>query len=161
MPVEIMNKTLQKIGWQEWLELPELGVPAIKAKIDTGAKTSSLHAYNIQRKRRNHRDYVSFMVHPIQGIDTLEIPCCVPIIDIRGVMSSNGHIEQRYVIRTSLVLGNKKWDIELTLSNRDPLRFRMLLGREALREKVIIDPSRSTLVKKYTKKDLKAIYGDA
>ena len=146
------------IGWQEWVELSELGVPAIKAKIDTGAKTSSLHAFNIQKERRNQGDYVSFMIHPLQGSNALEIPCCVPIVDVRGVMSSNGSIEKRFVICTPIVLGNQKWDIELTLSNRDPLRFRMLLGREAMRGQVIIDPSKSLVVKKYKKKDLRRFY---
>lgn len=153
------SKHLQKIGWQEWVELPSLGIPAIKVKIDTGAKTSSLHAYNIKRKRYKRKDCVSFVLHPLQGVDEPEISCCVPIIDVRGVMSSNGHIEERFVISTPLVLGNRKWDIELTLSNRDPLRFRMLLGREALKGNVVIDPSKSLLVNKYNKKDLHDFYG--
>lgn len=154
----MMSRQLQNIGWQEWVELPELNVPAIKVKIDTGAKTSSLHAYDIRRVRQNRMDYVSFMIHPLQGKDKPEIPCCEPIIDVRNVMSSNGHIEERFVISTPIILGKRKWDIELTLSNRDPLRFRMLLGREALRDQVIIDPSKSLLVKKYKKKDLQRFY---
>lgn len=153
-----MNKALRCIGWQEWVGLSELGVPAIKAKIDTGAKTSSLHAFNIRRKKIRRKDYVSFIIHPLQGNNDLELSCCAPIIDVRGVMSSNGSIEQRFVIATTLTLGNKEWKIELTLSNRDPLRFRMLLGREALRGNVIINPSKSLLVKKYTQQELKTLY---
>ena len=155
-----MSKLLQRIGWQEWVKLPNLGVPAVKAKIDTGAKTSSLHAYNIQRKRRARGDYVSFVIHPLQGNDAVSIPCCVPIIDERGVMSSNGSLEQRFVIHTPLVLGTETWNIELTLSNRDPLRFRMLLGREALRGHTIIDPSRSLILQKHKKKELIKLYSE-
>lgn len=153
-----MRKNLQSIGWQEWVELPQLKVPAVKVKIDTGAKTSSLHAFNIEKVRRNKRDYASFEVHPLQGNNLLLIHCTAPIIDVRGVMSSNGIVEQRLVIKTPLVLGTEKWDIELTLSNRDPLRFRMLLGREALKGKVFIDPSKTLVVRKYKERELLKLY---
>ncbi len=134
----INNKLL--IGRYEWCQLPELSIPAIKAKIDTGAQTSSLHAFNITTSIINKINYVNFEIHPLQGNDTTLIKCKSIIIDQREVMSSNGHKEKRYVISTPIKLGDQTWNIEVTLSNRDPLRFRMLLGREALNNKVIIDP---------------------
>ncbi|MEC7839236.1 MAG: ATP-dependent zinc protease [Chlamydiota bacterium] len=146
------------IGWQEWVALPHLHLPAIKAKIDTGAKTSSIHAFDIEPYKRGKQQYVKFMIHPLQSDNEIDIICHAPVIDIRGVMSSNAIIEQRYVIKSPLVLANQKWDIELTLSNRDPLRFRMLLGREALRSKVLIDPAKILLTQSYTKKTLYKMY---
>lgn len=146
------------IGWQEWVSLPELHVPAIKAKIDTGAKTSSLHACAIEPYEHNHKPYVKFIVHPLQGNTSISIACHAPVVDIRGVMSSNAQIENRYVIKSWLCLGSAKWEIELTLSNRDPLRFRMLLGRQALRSKVLIDPSKSLCTVNYSKRSLKKFY---
>lgn len=146
------------IGWQEWVALPMLKIPAIKAKIDTGAKTSSLHAYNIRQFKEGNIDFVSFLVHPLQKNNSIRISCFAPIFDIRGVMSSNGHVEQRYVIKSLLCLGSNSWEIELTLSNRDPLRFRMLLGREALGSKVLIHPSKALCIARYTKDQLLNFY---
>lgn len=146
------------IGRHEWCQLPTLNIPAIKAKIDTGAKTSAIHASNIKHftKRGNH--YVDFCIHPLQGTERVTINCKAPIIDERYIMSSNGHKEHRYVIATSLRLGDNLWPIELTLSNRDPLRYRMLLGREALDNRVLIDPSTSCHQGKLEKKDILALY---
>lgn len=146
------------IGWQEWACLPDLKIPAIKAKIDTGAKTSSLHAFDIKPILKNKKDYVKFSVHPLQRSNKVSISCCCPIFDIRSVMSSSGHVEERFVIQSLICLGDEKWEIEITLSDRDPLRFRMLLGREALNSKVIIDPSKSLLLKKYPKVELLKLY---
>lgn len=131
------------IGRDEWCQLPALNIPAIKAKIDTGAKTSALHAVNIHTTIENGTDYVCFDVHPVQRNDKCLIHCRAPIIDQRHIMSSNGHKEHRYVIKTTLAMGDQPWEIELTLSNRDPLRYRMLLGREAINDRVLIDPSLS------------------
>ncbi len=147
-----------RIGWQEWVSLPYLNIPAVKAKIDTGAKTSSIHAFNIEPYQRGNKEYVKFIIHPLQGNTSIDIVCHAPVIDIRGVMSSNAHVENRYVIKSELCLGDRKWEIELTLSDRDPLRYRMLLGREALRSKVLIDPSKSLCVTKYTKRELSDLY---
>lgn len=130
------------IGWSEWCQLPQLNLPAIKAKIDTGARTSSLHAFNITPFKQDGKDWVHFEMHPLQYNDSLVVQCKAPIVDERSVMSSNGSKEHRYVITTPLKLGNEIWDIELTLSNRDPLRFRMLLGRAALQKHTLIDPNR-------------------
>ena len=128
------------IGRSEWCGLFELDIPCIRAKIDTGAKTSAIHAFNIQPIRYRGQDYVKFNVHPIQRNQQIAVSCRAKIIDQRYVMSSNGHRENRFVIETELTIGDEAWPIEVTLSNRDPLRFRMLLGRQAL-QYVLIDPS--------------------
>ena len=129
------------IGRYEWCQLPLLNIPYIKAKVDTGAKTSAIHAFDIKAFHRAGLLYVRFKVNPIQGNDDFYIQCKTRVIDTRYIMSSNGHKERRYVISSNLVLGEHTWPIELTLSNRDPLRFRMLLGLQALQTRAIIDPS--------------------
>ncbi|MDF1757230.1 MAG: RimK/LysX family protein [Legionellaceae bacterium] len=129
------------IGRSEWCSLPELSVPAIKAKIDTGAKTSSIHAFNVKKSQIDNQTWVEFEVHPVPGNDNLIIFCKKLMIDERSIMSSNGLKEVRPVISTTLQLGSREWPIELTLSNREPLKHRMLLGREALAKFVIIDPA--------------------
>ncbi|MBP9722186.1 MAG: ATP-dependent zinc protease [Gammaproteobacteria bacterium] len=137
------NKQKIFIGWKEWCALPDLNIMYIRAKIDTGAKTSSLHAYDIHEFYKRNQKYVSFNIHPIQNNEKISIPTTAKIIDERYIMSSNGHKELRYVIATNLILGSKKFLIQLTLSNRDPLRYRMLLGRDALTNNFIIDPGKS------------------
>jgi ribosomal protein S6--L-glutamate ligase len=146
------------IGWREWCALPQLGIPAIKAKIDTGARTSSLHAFNIKTTHTEHHNKVHFSIHPIQGNNNVVIDCHAPIVDERYIMSSSGHKELRCVISTRVELGDLSWEIELTLSYRDPLRFRMLLGREALVKHVIINPSRSLSQGRVTKPELRELY---
>lgn len=128
-------------GRCEWCKLPSLGIPAIKAKIDTGAKTSALHAFNLNPCVVDGVDRINFDIHPLQADDNTIISCSEPIIDKRDIMSSNGHKESRYVIATQLTVGELSWEIELTLSNRDPLRYRLLLGRESLVKKALVDPS--------------------
>lgn len=145
--IELSNYLL--IGWNEWCALPGLGIPFIKAKIDTGAKTSAIHADLIKPYELKQKKFVKFRIHPIPKRNDISMFCHAEVIDQRHVMSSNGHIENRYVITTPIRLGDQEWDIELTLSNRDPLRFRMLLGREALKGRVVIDPSRRLLQKQY------------
>ena len=142
MKTKVINDKLL-IGRFEWCALPQLAVPAIKAKIDTGAKTSAIHAFNIAPFFEAGVACVKYDIHPLQSDDNHIIRCVSEVIDKRYIMSSNGHKEQRYVIATQIKLGGSMWPIELTLSNRDPLRFRLLLGREALNHKVIIDPSLS------------------
>ena len=139
------------LGWQEWCSLPNLKVQYIKAKVDTGAKTSSLHAFNIKETYKNKKKYVSFDIHPVQFNDDIIVSAKALVVDERYVMSSNGHKEKRYVIATLLTIGNISYTIELTLSNRDPLRFRMLLGRDALRPFCLIDPAKSSCLEKYSK----------
>ena len=122
----------QTIGWKEWLALPGLGIPAIKAKIDTGARTSSLHTYQLEKFTQDGKDFVRFGIHPLQKNSELSITCESEIIDMRVVKDSGGHEEERIFIRTPVQLNNKKWDIEISLTSRENMLFRMLLGRTGL-----------------------------
>ena len=146
------------IGWKEWCALSKLNIPAIKTKIDTGAKTSSLHAENIKLIQHHGNSYVSFQIYPLQNNTSIVINCESKIIDERMIMSSNGQKEHRYIIQTPITLGNKTWDIELSLSNRDPLKFRMLLGREALKGMAIIDPERMLCQGRILQRKLREMY---
>ena len=131
------------VGWREWVRLPELGVFVIKAKIDTGARSSSLHAFNVETFRRRGALWVRFQIHPRQrSIDT-SIRTEARVLEHRAVRSSSGHLTQRPVIVTHIELLGQCWPIELTLANRDEMGFRMLLGREALRQRLLVDPGRS------------------
>ena len=150
-PKIINDKIL--VGRDEWFGLPNLNIPVIKARIDSGAKTSSIHAFNIQVESEEGIDYAVFDIHPLQGNDQLSMTCRAPIVDCRTVMSSNGSKEKRYVIETMLSIARKIWKIEVTLSNRDPLKYRMLVGREAMVGNILIDPELSCNQAKYTGKD--------
>lgn len=131
------------IGWREWCSLPELGLPGVAAKIDTGAKTSSLHAFNIKRFSRNDEEWLRFCIHPIQRRRHPEILCEAKIKELRRVTSSNGAVENRYVIETMLNLGPYSFTTEITLTNRDDMGFRMLIGRQFLSKHFVVDPSLS------------------
>lgn len=131
------------IGWREWATLPELGVDYIKAKIDTGAKTSAIHAYRVKKITVEGEPWAEFRLHPVQKRRRPEIVCRAPIVDERGVKSSSGHTEARYVVSTLLQLGPVARRVELTLTNRDEMGFRMLIGREALKRQFIVDSSLS------------------
>jgi hypothetical protein len=141
------------IGFREWVSLPELDMVAIKGKIDTGAKTSSLHAFDIKVVKRNGVRWVKFKVHPIQNNNHLVVTCAAPLLDKRFVTDSGGHKEMRCVIKTTIHMGAHKKEIELTLSNRESMKYRMLIGREALKQ-VYIDPSQSYLLKKSLRQKL-------
>lgn len=156
-----MKKVKKVIAWEEWCALPILGIPAIKFKADTGAKTSALDALNIEPFIKNGQKYVAFQIHPIQRNKKIIIQCSAPLIDFRYITSSTGQKEKRYVIQTIIRLHDKEWPIELTLARRTNLAFRMLLGREAIRKgKLIVDPSKSCLLGKINKLDVKNLYQD-
>jgi len=131
------------LGWEEWLSLPDLGLPAIKAKIDTGARTSSLHAFLVETFGPADKPRVRFAVHPVPGRDDIQVSCVADIIDRREVTSSNGESELRYVIRTDARMGDRTWPIELALANRETLAYRMLLGRQAIQDGMLVDPAGS------------------
>lgn len=138
------------IGFREWVSLPDLGLPAIKAKVDTGAKTSSLHAYDIEVIHKGEKSFIHFKVHPLQHDFSVVIKCRALLVDQREVTDSGGHKEVRYVIQTTMVLHGLKKQIELTLTNRKEMKFRMLIGRAALRH-YHIDPTSSYLAGKTVK----------
>ena len=147
---EINQKNATIIGFREWISLGDLGLVALKAKIDTGAKTSSLHAFDIKVVRRGGVPFVKFKVHPIQKNKDIVVACSAPMVDRRIVTDSGGHRENRYVINTTIQMGGMRKVIELTLSNRETMKYRMLIGREALKQ-FYIDPSQSYLLKKNIK----------
>ena len=134
------DNTQIRVGWEEWLSLPELGLPALKAKVDTGAKTSALHAFDIEPFGRT-RPRVRFMVQPIPARPDLVIACSADIVDQREVTSSNGESEMRYVIETNVKMGDEMWPIEVTLTNRTNMSYHMLLGRQALGDRLTVAPS--------------------
>ncbi len=131
------------IGWREWCALPDLELPGILAKIDTGAKTSSLHAFRIKNFQRDGEDWLRFYVHPVQRHRLPEVVCEARLADERTVTSSNGKSEYRPVIITRFKMGRLTFKTELTLSNRDDMGFRMLIGRRALAKRFIVDSSLS------------------
>ena len=131
------------IGWEEWIALPDLGLPAIKAKVDTGARTSALHAFLIERFGPLSAPMVRFGVHPVHGRDDIAVYCTAAISDRRDVTSSNGEKETRTFIKSALVMGARRWTIEIGLTNRENMSYRMLLGRQAIADDLMIDPAAS------------------
>ena len=131
------------LGWREWASLPELGVDAIKVKVDTGARTSALHAFRPQRTTRDGVPHVRFEIHPVQRSRTGAITVEVPVVDEIDVRSSNGQVQRRPVIRTDIAVGPSRWTIDVTLTRRDQMGFRMLLGRAGVRRRFLVDPARS------------------
>lgn len=145
-----MAKTFQPtvlpaIGWREWISLPDLGMTGIKAKIDTGARSSALHAFDIEYFKQQEIDFVRFKVHPYQFNNVDTVTAEAELLDIRTIRNSGGQAQSRPVIRTNVMLGQHLWPIELTLTNRDVMGFRMLLGRQAVRRRFLVDSGRSYL----------------
>ena len=147
------------VGSEEWCGLPELGIPAIKARVDSGAKTSSLHAFNIRSFTRDNQQWVSFELNPLQHNRRAVVKCEARVIDKRMVKSTSGISEKRFVIATRLHLGDQQWEIELTLNNRDAMGYRMLLGRQAMEERILVDPSSSFLCGTIARDDAQRQYG--
>lgn len=145
------------LGWREWVALPALGIRQIKAKVDTGARTSALHAFRIRSFRDDGRERVEFLMHPIQKDNDTVVTCVADVLDKRTVTDSGGHKEDRFVISTELAIGKYSWPIEATLTARDDMMFRMLIGRTAIKNIARVNPARSYLVgkKKRAPKDAK------
>ena len=137
-----MSETLT-LGWEEWLSLPKLGLPAIKAKVDTGAKTSALHASIIEPFGPIDNPRVRFLIQPDPTNPSLDVTCSAKVVAQRNVTSSNGETELRYVITTDLQIGPKLWPVEITLTNRENMAYRMLLGRSSIIDEMVVDPNRS------------------
>lgn len=145
-------------GSEEWVSLPELKIPLIKVRVDSGAKTSAIHAVNIFPFQRNGESWVSFDIHPLQFDGKQVVHCEAQVVDRRIIKSSSGNRESRYVIRTPLKIGEEVWDIEITLANRDSMGYRMLLGREAMRGKILVDPDSSFLFGDRTSEEISEKY---
>lgn len=147
------------IGSEEWCAFPTLGIPAIKSRVDSGAKTSSIHAFNIQIFKRNNQSWVSFEIHPLQQDRNTSVRCEAPVIDRRTIKSSSGESEKRYVIRVPMQIGDLECDVELTLTNRDSMGYRMLLGREAMMHRFLVDPAANCNLGDKTQVEIDACYG--
>jgi len=152
------------LGWEEWVGLPDLSLPAIKAKVDTGARTSALHAVAVEPFGTEKNPQVRFIMHPDPADPTIEVVCSAKVVDRRNVTSSNGSTELRYVINSNIHVGGQSWPIEISLTNRETMGYRMLLGRSALKDGVSVVPGASfqqpqldykTYKKRPTKKSIK------
>ncbi|MFV0448010.1 MAG: ATP-dependent zinc protease [Vibrio sp.] len=139
-------KEKMTVGWRERLSLPGLGIEKIKAKIDTGARTSCLHAFKLESFTKEGKLWVRFWIHPNQHDVDTEVVCETEVIAERTVRDSGGHEESRYVIKSDICLGGQTWPVEITLTNRENMAFRMLLGRTAMHHRIIVDPTASFLI---------------
>ena len=155
----MLTKESLLVGWREWASLPMLNTPLIKVKIDTGAKTSALHAYDLEILEMSNKKYAKFVIHPLQKNESITRCAIAEVIDSRVVRSSNGHKEERVVIRSPIKIGNHYWDIDITLTKRDIMRYRMLLGREAM-ESLLVNPGKSYCQGKVSSKKARLEYGN-
>ena len=142
------QKQLMTLGWREWVGLPDLGLPPIKAKVDTGARTSAIHAFELRSYERGGQARVEFKMHPNQKDNDTVVVCDAAVVDKRVVSDSGGHKEERFVIETTVTIGAHAWPIEATLTARDDMLFRMLLGRTAIKGRAVVNPGRSYLIGK-------------
>lgn len=142
-PKKHRRKPLPVIGWREWVALPDLGVDRIKVKVDTGARSSALHAFDVQEFTRDEETWVRFKIHPMQRKSAGEIVAEAKVLEYRLIKNTGGIATRRPVILTHVNLLGESWEVELTLANRDTMGFRMLLGREAVRRKMLVDPGGS------------------
>ncbi len=140
---KVKSKKMPTLGWREWVRLPDLGISHIKAKIDTGARTSAIHTLHIRTEERDGQEWVRFKVYPAQKQKHPEVECLARVVDRRFVKNSGGKREKRPVIETHLAVGDEEWPVEITLTNRSIMGFRMLLGRAAIRRKWLVDPGKS------------------
>lgn len=138
-----MSEGKRILGWREWVSLPQLDIPWLKAKVDTGARTSAVHAFRIDNYTEGGEPWIRFQLHPVQHDTGRVVVCQAQVLERRWVTDSGGHRQKRPVIVTDVSLGGETWPIELTLTQRDTMRFRMLLGRTALKGRFTIDPELS------------------
>ena len=151
------NSQPLRVGWREWLSLPGLGIPAIKAKVDTGARTSCLHVCSMETFMEEGAEWVRFVVQPLRKHPEVAFNCAAPVLDRRNVTDSGGHTQSRIFIQTEVLLGGRRWQIELNLTRRDNMLFPMLLGRTALHGYAVVEPGESfcqgkLLARSYSKK---------
>ena len=137
------KEQLPIIGWREWISLPDLGIKFIKAKIDTGARSSSLHSFDTELFDRDGQQWARFNVNPVQRNENWVIQATAPVIEMRSIRSSSGEAQVRPVVRTTIHMLDRSFEIDLTLADRNQMGFRMLLGREAFRRRFLIDPGKS------------------
>lgn len=137
------NASLAQLGWREWVSLPQLGITALKCKVDTGARSSALHAFSVEEFYKEEALWVRFGIHPRQRNEDDVIWCEAPVTDVRQVTDSGGHMTDRYFIKTELTLGEQTFLINMSLTNRDTMLFRMLLGREAMNGRFVVNPAAS------------------
>lgn len=152
-----MNE-LKIIGSVEWCAFENLGIPAIKARVDSGAKTSSIQATNIKVVNKGAQEWVKFEVIPLQENRSIAIECQARLVDRRMIKSTSGISEERLVVKTPVTLGKETFDIELTLANRDTMEFRMLLGREALNDRFIVNPALTDHIQEFTNAEVNEKY---